>query len=121
MRRQVMYPNARTAALVARLALSAAAPAAAATLRGKITQVDLKAKTFTVENGKKSTRFTLAEDVKVMNDGTASDVAELAKGERVKVDYTVDHDKQLASRVDIQPDATRKKAPAPGKSPAPGH
>lgn len=116
-----MYAMTRSLTLAAALVLGAALPAAAATLHGKITQVDAKARTFSVTSGQSVTQFTLASDVKVLKTGSVSSTSELAKGEEVTVDYALDHGKQVASRVDIQPDAAFRTTPAAPKKPAPPH
>jgi len=116
-----MYAMIRSLTLAAALVLCAASPAAAATLHGKITQVDVKARTFSVASGKSVTQLTLASDVQIMKTGSTSSTSELAKGEEVTVDYKLEHGKQVASRVDIQPDAAFRTTPAAPSKPAPPH
>ena len=107
-------------ALCGALALMGGSVAAADTTSGKVSDVNVSAKTFTVTNAQGKSSFSLAKDAKVMLGETASTFDELKPSERVKVDWSYDGSKRVASRIEVKPKAAKaKRAAAPtAKSPA---
>ena len=98
--------------LTASLVVLNAGVAAAATLHGKLSQIDAKAKTFAVGEGKSEQSFTLAPAAKVMDGSKTLALESLKTGESVEVTYDMEEGKRVATRVERE----RASKAAPGAS-----
>jgi Cu/Ag efflux protein CusF len=78
---------------------------------GKITAVDVKAGTVTIEHKKESKTFTLAPDVKFGSEGenVNLNISNLKVGDKVTIHYTEDGGKMMAHKIG-QVDMSAKKA-----------
>jgi len=96
------------AAIAAALAFGAAGSAAAATAQGKIEKIDASARTFELKEGKKTQSFSLGADAKVMDGAKAVSLDQLKTGSVVKVEYTNEGSKHVASKVETHKTSTAK-------------
>src|SRR5215813_8862311 len=94
--------------VAAALAFGAAGSAAAATAQGKIEKIDASARTFELKQGKKVQNFSLGADAKVMDGAKAVSLDQLKNGAMVKVEYTDQGTKHVASKVETHKTSTAK-------------
>lgn len=88
--------------------LAAAAVASAATLSGKITRVDAKAKTIVVNDGWSDVTFSVPSDAAVMQGARPKELVDLHPGNQVKVEYSIHAGRHVASHVDLSTRSAKK-------------
>jgi hypothetical protein len=103
-----MHRNLLGALIAAAVAVGTAGAASAATAHGKLEKVDASGRTIVVKEGKQSQTFSVGADAKVMDGAKAISLDQLKSGEVVKVEYTDQGGKHVASKVTHKPPTAAK-------------